>query len=362
MDAKCVEPHPAGEFHKAVRTSFGHEVGNDEAHWWVYKQEHDIPTLKKKTEIAIDAVSNLYHAAAEIRSAYLPSLKLLGQAYETLAEDHKNDIQIILNYVKWLYSRDVLAPTVLFNSRTWSSSKMSDRIIPVKKGDLKQKTAIEKLTLIVLGLIKMGWATIDQVRAEIQVEVFDRQSLDGFSDGNESRISEEVVESKTINQATHEIEDYMEHLRYSLRSLKTEIENRESQERLITSDDFWRSFISTAANSKKTEQKIWDFKKTLDMWHIDAQPEKNKKANEFTERVTGFANNLGGVIIVGVTDALPRQIVGLDGTGREIENNMKTIPQVIQKYIPYDENFYSLHQVNVPDGNGDTKLCLCNRH
>ena len=358
MDAKRFPPHPAGEFHKAAMTSFGYEVGNDDAHWWVYKQEHDIPTLKKKTQIAFDAASNLYHAAARIRSAYLPSLKLLGQAYESFAIEHNEDIRIILNYIKWLYSRDVRAPTVLFNSRTWSSSKMSDRIIPVKKGDLKQKTAIEKLTLIVLGLIKMGWATIDQVRAEMQVDVFDRQSPDGFSDGNESRISEEMVESKTVNQATHEFEDYMEHLRSSLRSLMTEIGNRESQEQLITSDDFWRLFITKAANSKKTEQKYWDFKTTLDMWLQENKPQRDERANKFAEIVGGFGNNQGGVVIVGVTNVIPRKIVGLSGTPAEIENYMKTIPHVIQQYISYDKNFFYLHQVNVPDQNGNMKLCL----
>lgn len=358
MDVKCFKPHQPGEIHKVIRTSFGDEVGNDEPHWWVYKKEHDIPALKKKTEIALDAVSKLHHAADKVRSTYYPSTQLLYQAYEALAEEHNNDINSILNYVEWLYSRDILAPIVLFNSRTWSSTRRSDRIIPVKKDDLKQKSTIEKLTLIVLGLIRMGWATIDQLRAEMQVEAFDNRCLDSFLDGNKIRISEEMVESKTANQASHEFENYMEHLRYSLRSLMTEIGNRESQEHLLTSDDFWRSFISTAARSRKTEQKYWDFKETLEMWRIDAKLEKDKKANEFTERVAGFANNQGGVIIVGVTDPLPRQIVGLIGSDREIENRMKTIPQVIQKYISCSENFYCLHQINALDKNGDAKLCL----
>ena len=358
MDAKRFEYHPSGEFHKASKNPFGYEVGMDEIHWWVYKNEHDIPTLKKKTEITKDTVSNLYHAATEIRLASLPSLKLLSQAYETFAKTHKKDILIILDFVKWLYGRNELAPTILFNFSTWGSTRKADREITILEDDLENPDALEKLTLIVLGFFRCGWLTIDKVRAEMQVELFDNQDTHYATNKDELTVSEDLVESKTVDYVAYEFEEYLERLRLSLRNIGVEIANRESQERLITSDDFWRLFIGKAAHSKKTEQKYWDFKETLDMWHIKNKTQRDEVANKFAEIVGGFGNNQGGVIIVGVTNAIPRRIVGLSGTPAEIENYIKTIPHMIQQYVSYDKNFFYLHQVNIPDENGDMKLCL----
>ena len=94
------------------------------------------------------------------------------------------------------------------------------------------------------------------------------------------------------------------------------------------------------------------------MWHISNQAEKNKKAQKFAELAAGFANNKGGVLIVGVTDNPPRQIVGLIGNSSEIESNMQYARNVISQHISYDKDFVHFQQVNVPDQDGDHKLCL----
>jgi hypothetical protein len=174
----------------------------------------------------------------------------------------------------------------------------------------------------------------------------------------ERKIPEEKIQTKAVNLALSQFTEYFEHLRDSLRNVLVEIEQREENERLVTSDDFWRQFIIVSSSSVKTEQKYWDFKQTLDIWQKRDKREKLEKERKFSEIVAGFANNKGGVIVVGVSDASPREIVGLGDDFRQLENNMKYTSQVLGKHIAYGGDYFHLQQVNVPDHNGKKQLCL----
>jgi len=358
MTAKRLEPHPVGKPYTPTTTSFGDEVENDEINWWVFKQEHDIPTLRKKAGVALRAAQTLKDGAQRIAKSYYQSLKELDVIYEQFAKKYDQEILAVLDFVQWLHTRNELAPSILFNYRTWGSTRMADRTTETQLGDLDNPTVLEKLSLIVLGLFQRELPTSHYVRFELEADFFDSIGPEDYYKGLGEGVSEQKVEKKTAYQAVNEFAIYFAQLRDSLRNVLLDIERRETQERLFTSDDFWRSFILKAALSTKTEQKYWDFKQTLDMWHVKSEPAKSEKANKFAEIIAGFANNQGGVIIVGVTDYSPRQIVGLTGESRDVENYMKYVRSVISQYIPYDKDFVHLQQVNVPDQNGDYKLCL----
>ncbi len=358
MDDKRFEPRSSGKLYTSiVRTQFGEEVENDEINWWVFKREHDLPTFRQKTQIALDSAQILKDAAQKVSKPSYDSLEELNRVYENFGARFGKEIATILEYIKWLHQKDELAPSILFNYRVWGSTRMSDRTREVVLGDIDDLQKVESLALIVLGLFYREQMTFDRVKSEIEYEEYEKIDPETYS-GKEVYIDPIYVHRRTAYDALHNFADYFEQLRDSLRNVLLDIERREFQERLFTSDDFWRSFILKAAKSAKTEQKYWDFKQTLDMWHIKNAHAKSEKANKFAEIVAGFANNKGGVVIVGVTDTSPRQIVGLIGDFRDVENYMKHTRNVINKYISYEKDFVHLQQVNVPDQNNDNKLCL----
>ncbi|MCJ7529876.1 MAG: ATP-binding protein [Anaerolineales bacterium] len=137
-----------------------------------------------------------------------------------------------------------------------------------------------------------------------------------------------------------------------------EIEKHQNEERIFSSDTFWKTFILKAHTSIKTEQKILDFKETLDMWQAPKGLGKKETKHRFAELVAGFANNQGGVIIVGVTDSQPRKIVGIGNDSKTIENEMKYTRSTISNYIEYDSEFVHLQQVVIPGENDNEILCL----
>lgn len=357
MMEKRFEAHSPGKIHKPTWTEFGKEVENDEINWWVFKREHDLPTLRQKTVLALESSQSIKDAVKRLSKPEYDTLEELNQAYLNFANKYQKDISVILKYLEWLYKRDELAPSILFNYRTWGSTRMSDRYEEVGLGDLENVSKIEKLAFVVLGLVQRQHLTFERVRAEMEYEAYESIDPEEYS-GNGFLVPIERVERRAARDAVAIFLEYFEELRDSFRNVIHDIEMKELQNRLFTSDDFWRSFILRAAASTKTEQKYWDFKQTLDMWHIKDEKTKNDKANKFAEIVAGFANNQGGVIVVGVTDTPPRQVVGLTGDSRDVENYMKHTRNVISQYIPYDKDFIHLQQVNVPDQNGDLKLCL----
>lgn len=357
MMEKRFMPHPPGKIHTPTRTEFWSEVENDEINWWVFKRERDLSLLRKRTELALVSAQALKEAAQKVSKPYYDSLEELNRVYENFGKKFNKEIVVILEYVQWLYQKDELAPSILFNFRTWGSTRMANRTEEVSINDLDNLIKVEKFSLIVLGLIQRNWLTLDRVKSEIEYEEYEKIDPETYS-GEELNIDLMYVHRRTAYDASHEFAEYFEHLRDSLRNVLLDIEQRETKDRLFTSDDFWRSFLLKAAVSNKTEQKYWDFKQTLDMWHVRDERTKKEKENKFAEIVAGFANNQGGVIIVGVTDASPRQVVGLSGDSRDIENYMKHTQKVISQYISYENDFVHLQQVNVPDQNGVPKLCL----
>jgi hypothetical protein len=46
-----------------------------------------------------------------------------------LADKHAKEIDVLHEYVRWLSTRDVMAPKILFTYRVWGSSRMAKRWI-----------------------------------------------------------------------------------------------------------------------------------------------------------------------------------------------------------------------------------------
>ena len=138
-----------------------------------------------------------------------------------------------------------------------------------------------------------------------------------------------------------------ENYKVILDTLEMDIKKYKIQKSLLYNESFWIKFINKTID--KTEGQLWDFKKTLNMWH--GTPKIKEKAQvDFCEKVASFANTEGGVIILGITDEIPREIVSID----DLENRKKSIKSTIRNYINIDYNLIVLQEVKLEDN----KKCL----
>ena len=76
----------------------------------------------------------------------------------------------------------------------------------------------------------------------------------------------------------------------------------------------------------------------------------------FAEDIASFANTTGGILFVGISDN-PWEIVGLSKNAKDVENQLKDVRSVIENNIEYAGDIVTLHQVTIPEENGE-KLCL----
>ncbi|MBY9006530.1 MAG: ATP-binding protein [Candidatus Lokiarchaeota archaeon] len=105
----------------------------------------------------------------------------------------------------------------------------------------------------------------------------------------------------------------------------------------------------------RIETELWDFKKTLNFWEIKEIQELNKSKIKFCQHIASFANNQGGVLIVGISDKIPRQIIGLDYNS--LEDRLRDLKILIKKQTTYNEDFVEIQQIKLKDNNIE-KICL----
>ena len=110
------------------------------------------------------------------------------------------------------------------------------------------------------------------------------------------------------------------------KNMEIVLDEYEQDQLLFYNDLFWKKFIKKAMN--REEDQSWDFKQIYEMWKVSNPSVKRKKRIEFCEDLAAFANAEGGVIIIGITDKIPRKIVGLE----RIEEKIISIPSILTKF------------------------------
>lgn len=103
---------------------------------------------------------------------------------------------------------------------------------------------------------------------------------------------------------------------------------------------------------KTAEPQVWDFKETLNVWHVKDDPARRQAKVTFAEDVASLANTSGGVLVIGVSDK--REIVGI-GEGRNLENRLKVARDVLEGFLEYDREIVIFRQV----GMGETRDTIC---
>ncbi|MFX1569665.1 MAG: AAA family ATPase [Promethearchaeota archaeon] len=138
-----------------------------------------------------------------------------------------------------------------------------------------------------------------------------------------------------------------------IKNLKFSFTEREEELLIIEDNTFWKKFINTAKEDDQVESRFWDFKQTLDMWKADFSLKK-KKQIEFCENVVAFANANGGVIIIGITNEIPRKIIGVE----DEETKINDCTEKILRWIRPKADFFRIKSVSIEDNSGILKTCL----
>jgi hypothetical protein len=230
---------------------------------------------------------------------------------------------------------------------------MSDRTVELPPVDSPTQDFQKLLAEIVLGVRGAFRRKIDEIHSEIAYEMYD--SIDPEY-GGAIRVPESTLIERTASDVCHDCAVYFAEIRRSLRNIALDLEKFDEQRDLTESDAFWRDFVIKASQWKGTERQVWDFKETISMWHIPDAAAKEAAKVEFGEDIAAFANAMGGVPIVGVTDKT-REIVGVSSSRSDLENRLKFASDVIARIVERGASITKVRQVPV-EANGQSKVIM----
>lgn len=330
--------------------SFEEEIGRDEIHWWIFYKEKDLKELKNKTEKVLERFQRVKEDSAKLRQSLRPkNYPELIDNMKKFCVDHESEIQALLDYVNWLAAKDLRAVIMLFSYRVWGSTRMGDRTIPVSKKD--EKTMVNACIEIALGLRRsLHGPMISRMFNDVSYEIYESMQPEDYSIPIAIPWGEVVF--RASNEILLEMAEYFEFLRNSLRNILLEIEEYEISDNILHDDKFWKSFVRKVM-TLPVENMKWDFKETLAMWETRGTMKKKKEV-EFCEDIASFANMHGGILIIGISNKIPRKVIGLN----DLENKMKYAKDVIQKGISYPRDLTHFQVLALEDEAGEEKLCL----
>lgn len=338
------------------RTSFGKEVGRDEIHWWVFKKDPNVQELRERTEYALESVQKLKEHAEILDRLEPDEYKDIISILKDFALSHINEIEALYDYAYWLFARDIVAPCILFTYRVWGSTRISDRFVEVEADSPESESPqlLFTLTEIAFGLVEHGRYALQAALMDISYDEFERDP----ESCRQIYIDEPRVIRRAYRNVIKEFSEFFELLRDSMRNIVLEIHKYSEQNLLMKSESFWRRFIEKAKTQTVAEPQLWDFKETLEIWHITDRSRRHDKEVQLCETIVSFANARGGVLLVGISDSPPRQVYGIGDDAVEIEGRILHLSSVIANRILYDRDIVELQQVRIPDTSGSDKTCL----
>jgi len=225
MYKKCWLDKPIGdtEFTTPESTEFGHYVGDDEINWWVFKKETDIDELFERTENAFTFVQKLKNDSFLFKEKFSPkSYPDLIMNIKQFLEAHDKEINTLLDYVIWLNKKDVLAPSILFSTKTWGSTRSSDRDFEIYSNSIKEEDEISlrQCTELAIGLQLRSLYIIRNIRNNINSDIHDSDP----ENYHEIPWTDITLINLTSRKILDEFASYFEFIRNSLRNIKFEIQ------------------------------------------------------------------------------------------------------------------------------------------
>jgi len=335
-------------FEQLELTDFGKEATTDEISWWVSENEAEHEELLERTKNTLAHVQKLKEDSSILKEKFHPeSYPDLIAKIKEFTESHKEEIHHLHDYVAWLHNKDVLAPCILFTYRVWGSTELSERRVTITTNDIEMdQKKVNSCTEHALGLRTGFRYTLEDVYLSILSDI--AETVD-----SEFRGAISVPKKTLFVHASRNILDkfarYFELIRQSLRNVNLEIGEYNIPMKLLWRESFWKSFVKKAM-VLESESQLWDFKETLEIWHDKGEKTKVK----FCEHIAAIANTNGGILIVGITDQIPRKIVGID----DLENKLKTVKSVIKQHVNCGNDFLHFQQTRMKDDGDNEKTCL----
>jgi len=190
------------------------------------------------------------------------------------------------------------------------------------------------------------------IRKSEEHQIFITTHSREFLDDNEEKCSIYLIRKREdcSNVKKTSNEDYKE----IYRDLEINLSQSEESNKTLTDHEFWRKLIIKAMEIEKYETELWDFKEFLEIWKTDDSQVKRKKKIDFCGHIASFANNKGGVLILGISDKTPREIKGLN----DIETKMNQFEDLISRFIDYPRNFVFIKSITLIDSKGSEIDCI----
>lgn len=335
---------PAGigsKFKTLELTQFGREVGGDSPRWWVLTQDPDVAALWNDTKVAYLAAQKLLNRAKHVGRRNVANYGELVDQLAAFLTHNDRELRTLESYARGLASKNDLAPAILFSYSVWGSTRRSDRTLDGQ--DFESENARQQLAgELALGLRNRTWPTLY------------RAWLHALDDASESADPEDYL-SVPLNELFRRVEydvkgalvEYFAEVRDSLRHIDLLCQEVQHREHIYADDTFVTRLINKiAADPTLVESELWDVKEALDMWSCPR--EKRAAASVvFAEDVAAFANNRGGVLILGITNT--RSIVGVS----DAENRLKHLETTLRSRIDTSTDFVRARAVPV-----ETRTCI----
>lgn len=338
-------PTGLGAFKRLELTSNGREIGGDVPRWWVFRRESNVQELRDTTHKAFTAVQTLLRSSERTCIDPPTSYQMIIQELSRFLQDHTRELHHLVEYAGGLASKDELAPAILFSYAVWGSTRRGDRSLPAKS----QSTSMDRLLCageLALGIRRQHEPTIYGEWHDLLEEAHSSQR------DIQSVISGRRLLHRAQVQIRERLMTYLTQLRDSLRHIDYLCQEYSQREHLYESDHFAKSLLGkVASQSSAVETELWDIKKTLEVWDASGG-QKELAAIRFVERVAAFANNRGGVLIIGVADKT-HTIVGV----RDPESRIKHILRMLNTYADAEADFVKVRAVNVGQA-GVKRICV----
>ena len=328
-----IDPDGLADFVREELTSFGREVGTDVPRWWVFAREPKVPELWNDTKLTFPAAQKLVRSAERLCRKPAPAYEHIIQELGEFLQRHKAEIEALLTYANRLSTKHELAPAILFSYAVWGSTKRGDRTLDrcTARGVTRLRLAGE----MALGIRHRTGPTLFRVSMDLLDEAYEAAGEEGHPSVSASTLLHMVQIRIRENVVA-----YFTKLRDSLRHIDTLCQEFLKREHLYADDRFVRHLLKKISSQKSTvETDLWDITETLEMW--SAPSDQRKAATiKFAEEVAAFANNRGGVLIIGVTN-YTHSIVGVD----KPEDRIKKIEAVLRKYTDVQVDFVRIRSV-----------------
>jgi predicted ATP-dependent endonuclease of OLD family len=175
-----------------------------------------------------------------------------------------------------------------------------------------------------------------------------------FLSQNESLCSTYLTKREHAQTKVQNIPLTNENFKLIYEDLDVDLTRIDEEKKLLSDPDFWAQIIDIV-KEEQFEAKYWDFKQTLDFWHVEDPQIKRKKKIEFVEKIASFGNTEGGAIVIGITDEIPRKIQGISIN----ENKLNELNKLILDLITPPVDFTRVQPITLKNEKDEDVICVC---